>query len=146
MEQLLQGPAWRVLGAEMILEDHLDVGSPCASAGLVDPDESRVAFDDLLAAAAAKTPQAQLSQLKAANGGLRLAYKLMTTQLYDYCKALFVVTKPLWNWYADQVRNVRSPKQGLRDLTLDSDCQWMQDPQLADLVTNTFHVCRTWPT
>ena len=109
----------------MILEDHLEVGSspcssagqqdrPCSSAGLVDPDETGVAFDDLQAAAAAKTPQAQLAQLKAANGGLKLAYRLMTTQLYDHCKMLFTITKPLWNWYTDQVPGVQKVQRVLK--------------------------------
>ena len=89
---------------KMILEDHLEVGGrPCSSAGLVDPDETGIPFDELQAAAKAKTPQAQLAQLKSVNGGFKLAYKLMTTQLYDYCKILYTITKPLWNWYTDQV-------------------------------------------
>ena len=124
---------------KMILEDHLGVGSPCASAGLVDPDESDIPFDDLLAASKAKTPQAQLAQLKAVNGGLRLAYKLMTSQLYDHCRLLYTVTKPLWNWYTDQVQNVKSPKQGLVELASNADRRWMRDPQFADLITNAFH-------
>ena len=68
-----------------------------------------------------------------------MAYKLMTTQLYEHCKVLYTVTKPLWNWYTDQVQNVKSPKQGLAELSSNADCKWMQDPQLADLVTNAFH-------
>ena len=81
---------------KMILEDHLEVlapaqgNGPCPSAGqqLFDPDETGIAFDDLEAAARAKTPQAQLAQLKAANGGLKHAYKLMN------CKILYTITKP----------------------------------------------------
>ena len=49
--------------------------------GMQDPDEHPVAFDDLLGASRAKTPQAELAALKAANGGLRLAYRLMATKL-----------------------------------------------------------------
>ena len=124
---------------KMILEDHLGVGSPCASAGQRDPDETENPFDDLLAAAKAKTPQAELAQLKAANGGFTLAYKLMTSQLYDHAKVLYTVTKPLWNWYVDQVQNVKSPKQGLMELAALDESKWMQDPQLAALVTNAFH-------
>ena len=46
----------------MILEDHLS-GS-ALSGRLVDPDDAAVAFDDLKAAAAAKTPYAQIQKLK----------------------------------------------------------------------------------
>ena len=60
-----------------------------------DPDEHPVAFDDLLGAAQAKTPQAELVALKAANGGLRLAYRLMTTKLWQHAKILYIVTRGL---------------------------------------------------
>ena len=125
---------------KMILEDHLDTG-PCPSAGrrLIDPDEAGIAFDDLEAAARAKTPQAQLAKLKAANGGLKLAYQLMTTQLYDHCKILYTVTKPMWNWYTDQVQNVKTPLAGLRELCRNANGEWMRDPQLHDLVGNALH-------
>ena len=55
--------------SKMLLEFHQE--------GMQDPDEHPVAFDDLLGASRAKTPQAELAALKAANGGLRLAYRLM---------------------------------------------------------------------
>ena len=133
---------------KMIIEDHLGVGGPSTSAGQHgpstsagqhDPDDSGVAFDNLEAAARAKTPQAELAQLKAANGGFKLAYRLMTSQLYDYAKVLYTVTKPLWNWYSDQVKHVKSPKEGLAELAALGDGAWMRDPQLADLVANALH-------
>ncbi len=57
--------------SKLLLEFHQE--------GMRDPDEHLVAFDDLLCAARAKTPQAELAALKAADGGLELAYRLMTT-------------------------------------------------------------------
>ena len=54
---------------KMILEDHLS-GSALSSR-LVDPDDASVAFDDLKAAASAKTPYAQIQKLKE-EGRLRI--------------------------------------------------------------------------
>ena len=81
--------------------------------GMQDPDEHPVAFDDLLGASRAKTPQAELAALKAANGGLRLAYRLMTTKLWQHAKILYIVTRACWSWYTRQVKFVRRPKDNL---------------------------------
>ena len=80
-------------GHPWIIEDHLEAG-PCASAGPSVPDECGAAFDDLLAAAHAKTPQAEMTRLKSANGGFRLAYQLMSSQLHQYSKVLATATRP----------------------------------------------------
>ena len=88
--------------SKMLLEQYLE--------NMPDPDENPVAFDDLLGASRAKTPQAELSRLKAANGGLRLAYQLMSTLLWQYAKILFVVTRACWTRYSRQVKGVRKAK------------------------------------
>ena len=72
-----------------------------------------MAFDDLLGAAQAKTPQAELVALKAANGGLRLAYRLMTTKLWQHAKILYIVTRACWSWYSRQVKRIRRPQDNL---------------------------------
>ena len=67
----------------MILED-------CLSGKIVDPDAATIAFDDLNAAAKAKTPYAQLQKLREDGGGLKLAYKLsshvMLKNVHHYCR------------------------------------------------------------
>ena len=60
---------------KMIIEDHLGAGDPCASAGQRDPDDADVAFDNLQAAAKAKTPQSELAQLKAARKQKKRTHK-----------------------------------------------------------------------
>lgn len=52
-----------------------------------------IAFDDLSAAATAKTPAAELAKLKSACGGLSLCCKLMSPVLLELCKIMYVVTK-----------------------------------------------------
>ena len=74
----------------MVLEHHLLQ----QGGGLEDPDDSRVAFDDLQKAAKAPTPQAELSRLRSAGGGLRPAYKLMSADLLVHCKLVYIVTQP----------------------------------------------------
>jgi hypothetical protein len=97
-----------------------------------------VAFDDLEAAAQAKTPFAELMQLKATNGGLRLAYKLMTYQLWQHAKLLFAVIRPCWTWYSQEVKGIKSVRDGLRDALTKTRSRWMRDPQLYDIVRNCF--------
>jgi len=62
---------------KMVIEDYLD--GP--GSGLVDPDNEATAFDDLNAAAGARTPHAQLQKLRESGGGLQLAYKMMATTM-----------------------------------------------------------------
>ena len=47
----------------------------------------------------ASDPRAELQELKEPMGGFRLAYKLMPEDLYDNCRLLSIVIKPLWDWY-----------------------------------------------
>ena len=84
-------------------------------------------------------PQAQLAQMKAANGGFRLAYQLMSSELYVYSKVLYVVLQPLWNWYADQCEMVKTTKNGGAELLALSEGRWMADPQFGALVTHSLH-------
>ena len=102
-----------------------------------DPDDCETAFDDLKAAARPQTHQAELAKVKAANGGFRLAYQLMSSDLYTYSKVLYTVLRPLWSWYTDQVTKVKASKHGLAELLALAEGRWMSDPQFGDLVTNS---------
>ena len=115
---------------KMLYEHHLGAEQ--------DPDDDPVAFDDLEAAAHAKTPFAELMQLKAANGGLRLAYKLMTHQLWQHAKLLCAVTRPCWSWYTKEVKEIKSPRDALLDALTKTRGRWMRDPQFYEIVRNCF--------
>ena len=80
---------------KMLLEDYID------GSNVPDPDENACAFDDLKKAAKQKTPQAELSKLLSAGGGLRLAYTLMHSKLYSLCQIVEVSTKALWDYYTE---------------------------------------------
>ena len=102
--------------------------------GMQDPDEHPVAFDDLLGALRAKTPQAELAALKAANGGLRLAYRLMTTKLWQHAQILYIVTRACWSWYTRQVERVRRPKDNLALTLAATQGAWHADRQLSETI------------
>ena len=99
-----------------------------------DPDEHPVAAGDLLGASRAKTPQAELAALKAANGGLRLAYRLMTTKLWQHAKILYIVTRACWSWYTRQVKRVRRPKDNLALTLAATQGAWHADRQLSETI------------
>ena len=70
------------------------------------------ALQKLSQAGRATDPRKELSLLKASMGGFKLAYFLMTEDLFDHSKILYKVTEPLWTWCGKQVKNVKSPQDG----------------------------------
>ena len=91
---------------KMLLESHVH--------DISDPDSDAVAFDNLESAERAKTPREQLAQLRSTTGGLRLAFKLMTTQLLMTARIMYVATMAGWSWYSREVTDIKTPQQGLR--------------------------------
>jgi hypothetical protein len=93
---------------KMILEDFLDAQGMQVG----DPDEARLSFDQIKEAAKAKTPQAQLSQLRRCGGGLQLAYRVMSTQMMMLCRMVLIATKACWDWYTFHTTLVQTPALG----------------------------------
>ena len=85
----------------------------------------------------ATDPRKELSLLKASVGGFKLAYFLMTEDLFDHSKILYKVTEPLWTWYGKQVKNVKSPQdgRGYSELMTVGDA-WQGDKHLVEIVSN----------
>jgi hypothetical protein len=86
----------------MLLEHHLEIG---------EEEEEDMGF---VAPAAHDDPRAELQALKATAGGFKLAYKLMSDDLCHNARVLYAVTNGLWDWYTEQVQQVKTPKQGLK--------------------------------
>ncbi len=80
------------------------------------------------------TCEAELAKLKKAGGGLRLAYKLMCTQLYEHSKILYIATRSCWSWYSQQITCVQSPLQGLKQTLAATQGRWHSDPHLSETV------------
>ena len=83
-----------------------------------DPDLDATSFGDIRKVGQSKSAAAQLAEMRRLGGGLKLAYRLMTTQLLECAKILQVVTRSSWTWYAHPNKTVKSPKQGLQDALL----------------------------
>ena len=73
---------------KMILEATFD--------DIQDPDDDATSFHDVNQVGRAKSPAAELAAMRKLGGGIKLAYKLMTTRLLEHAKILQVVTRPCW--------------------------------------------------
>ena len=78
---------------------------------VADPDDDPVDFADLKEAGKVRDPKKQLRAMRAATGGIPLAYKLMNTQLYEMAKVMYVCTIASWNTYGDRTKNQNAEAQ-----------------------------------
>lgn len=62
-----------------------------------------------------------------------MAYKLMSEQLLTSAKTLFVATQPVWEWYADQVKRIKTPMDCLRETAATTGGRWMSGRELNSL-------------
>ena len=94
-------------------------------------------LQQLSEAARTTDPRKELSLLKSSMGGFKLAYYLMTEDLFDHSKILYKVTEPLWTWYGKRVKNVKSPQdgRGYTELMTVRD-SWKGDKHLVQIVSN----------
>ena len=112
---------------KMLLEHHLG--------NATDPDlDVTNTFDidraALAAAGKTPTPAAELAALKSIAGGMPLAFKLMSSSLQEHVKILYTVTNPCWDWYADQVKSVETPADGLTYSVRFAAGRWAKEPHL----------------
>ena len=68
--------------------------------------------------------------MKQVDGGINLAYKLMSTALRDHCRLLLVASKACWDWYTHQVKHVKSPQDAIKYSVAMSEGKWMTEPHL----------------
>ena len=121
---------------KMILEDHL-AGSGVSR--VVDPDDAAVAFDDIKAAVAAKTPYAQIQKLKEEGGGLHFAYKLSASSLHNLCTIVAEATRPCWDWYTLMTTTCKTPKHALK-YNIEMAEKWSSDQHLkATFIHNLYN-------
>ena len=93
----------------MLFGHHLQNVSDPDLADTFDVDSEAV-----VVAGKAPTPAAELQALKSISGGIALAYKLMSSSLHQHVQILYIVSKPCWDWYTDQVQRVKTPAYGFR--------------------------------
>ena len=90
----------------------------------------------------APEPRAELQAVKSANCGLHLAYKLMSSALQPHVKILFKCTQPCWTWYANEVVNVKSPLQGLKQ-SMRMARAWSTELHLWETLRHSLYDART---
>ena len=78
-------------------------------------------------------PREELRVLKKLCGGFKLAYKLMTEELYDNSKLLACITRPLWDWYTNQITNCKSPQDALKHIQ-EMTSTWMKDRHVQEII------------
>ena len=115
--------------ARMVYEHHLNC----------EDDGAPTRFHSLLAAGRQCSPQAELAALKRADGGFKLAYKLMSDELEIGVKRLYQATHATWEWYTAQVKEVKSPMDGLKYDMRMSAGGWARSPLLQHTVMETFY-------
>ena len=103
-----------------------------------DPDNVRVAFDHLKGALKEKDYRKQLADLKRNGGGLELAYKLMSSMVYQYSGILFCVQHSCWNWYTYQVEKIKKPQDHLRYLHEMAFGLWGAWSHLREMIHDSF--------
>ncbi len=106
---------------------------------VADPDLAETPFDDLQAAAGIRAQNTSFQALKASQGGLKFAYMLMTTQLLENCRIMYVATKASWSWYTDQVKNIKNPNDQVKYLLEVSRASWQRDSHFADTIRLTLY-------
>ncbi|CAE8673040.1 unnamed protein product, partial [Polarella glacialis] len=107
-----------------------------------DPDEIstfNVDRDSILAAGRAANPRAELAALKNASGGLALAYKLMSADLQLHVKMLYTATQACWDWYTDQVKNVKTASDGFQNSVQMAHGRWAWSPHLWHTISHCLY-------
>ena len=102
---------------KMIFEDQLE--------GVADPDDV-----NYFNAGTSNDPRAQLRQIIQHGGGVRLAYKLMSSSLHENEKILYVCEKGCWDFYTDQITRVKTPRDALEHVFQMSRGGWAASPHL----------------
>ena len=62
-----------------------------------------------------------------------MARQLTSEQLLTSAKTLFVATRPVWEWYADQVKRIKTPMDCLRETVATTGGRWMSGRELNSL-------------
>ena len=103
-----------------------------------DPDADAVSFDEIQKVGKTKSAAAELAAMRKLGGGLRLAYRLMTSSLFQHATILYVVTNACWDWYTQQVKEVKSPRDAIEHALAMTQGNWMRELHLQRTISETF--------
>jgi hypothetical protein len=74
-------------------------------------------------------PKQELQAILKNGGGLKLAYRLMKTSLYEYACILTVVEQACWDYYTNELETCKSPSDNLKRSWRLCD-KWASEPHL----------------
>jgi hypothetical protein len=72
-----------------------------------------------------------------------LAYKLQSGSLLHVIKIMYVLTHALWEWYARQVENIKTPKDHLGYLLAMAGSKWRSPASLKAMLDKSLFTMRT---
>ena len=72
--------------------------------------------------------------LRSDSGGLKLALHCTTWRTWLSVNVLYIGGQPLWNWYSNLVRTIKSPEQGLGRLISLALNKWQKAEEVMELV------------
>ncbi len=69
-------------------------------------------------------------------GGLKVYYNCLKHSVWERAWMMFLLQQPLWQWYCDQVKNIKTPIEGVRQtIALSTGGAWMKDKQIQDVAS-----------
>ena len=77
-----------------------------------------------------RDPRKQLRAILQHGGGIRLAYKLMTSELHSNERIMFVAEKASWDWYTEQVTKVVTPRDAVQ-YSINMSTGWTSDKHIS---------------
>ena len=63
----------------------------------------------------------------------------MMTKVHHYAKILYVLQLSCWSWYSDQVANVQTPEQCMKDALASTQGKWMEDSHFQGILNDCFY-------
>ena len=115
------------IATKMLYEFHL-------KGSVADPDDDPTDFTDLKEAGKVKDPKKQLQAMRAATGGIALAYKLMNSQLLEMAKVMYCCTMAVWKAYGERTKKCKTPYHRLQYLLVRRQQQSRREQTLVEIV------------
>lgn len=87
-----------------------------------------------------KAPEDESSDFKDArgeSGGLKLLYRALSFHVHEAAHVILMVTRPCWDFYTEQVSDVKTPQDGLDQVTAWSQT-WNKDKHLIEIAKTMY--------
>ena len=75
-------------------------------------------------------PRQELQAILKNGGGLKLGYRLMKEALHRHVCIMSVVENACWDWYTEEIKSTKSPKDHLKRICVLTGDGWAAEPHL----------------